>query len=154
MPATASKRQELENWIKDCYAASAFNSCKRQRWPKATGPLMKIFTKPDAIQVCVRKLVSVPLQCRKEVQDGIKADVAKGVLERVPYGTPDTWCTRMVIQAKKNGKLRHTINLSALSKASIMDTHHTRSPAQFATTVPACKLEVPLTVLMATMELR
>ena len=105
---------------------------------------MKIFTKPDAVPVCVRKPAPVPLHWRKEVQDGIKADIAKGVLERVPYGTADTWCTRMIFQAKKNGKPRRTIDLSALSKASIRDTHHTRSPAKVARTVPAGKLKSTL----------
>ena len=104
LPATASNMQVLEDWIKDHFAASAFNGCNRQRWPKVAGPPMKIFTKPDATAVCVRKPAPVPLHWRKEVQDGIKADIAKGVLERVPYDTADTWCTRMIIQAKKNGK--------------------------------------------------
>ena len=102
---------------------------------------MKIFTRPDATPVCVRKPAPVPLHWRKEVQDGIKADVARGVLEKVPYGTPDTWCTRMVIMPKKNGKPRRTIDLSALSKAGIRETHHTRSPAKVARTVPANKLK-------------
>ena len=143
-PATASNREVLEGWIKDYYAASAFNGCKRQSWPKVAGPPMKIFTKADAVPVCVRKPAPVPLHWRKEVQDGIKADIKKGVLERVPYGTPDTWCTRMIIQAKKNGKPRRTIDLSALTKASIRDTHHTRSPAKVARTVPAGKLKSTL----------
>ena len=141
MPATASNREALEDYIKDRYKASAFNSCKRQSWPKTEGPPMKIFTKPGATPVCIRKPAPVPLHWRKQVQDGIKADVARGVLEKVPYGTPDTWCTRMVITPKKNGTPRRTIDLSALSKAGIRETHHTRSPAKVARTVPANKLK-------------
>ena len=90
---------------------------------------MKIFTKPDAVPVCIRKPAPVPLHLRKAVQADINADVAKWVSEKVPYGTPDTWCTRMVITLKKSGKPRRTIDLSALSKAFIRETHHTRSPA-------------------------
>ena len=65
MPVTASNRQELENWSKDYYAASAFNSCRRQSWPKSAGPPMKIFTKPDAVPVCVRKPALVPFNGEK-----------------------------------------------------------------------------------------
>ena len=137
MPATASNREELEQFIRNWYAASAFNACKRQSWPITEGPPMKIFTKPDAVPVCIRKPAAVPLHLRKAVQADINADVAKGVLEKVPYGTPDTWCTRMVITLKKSGKPRRTIDLSALSKACIRETHHTRSPTKVARTVPA-----------------
>ena len=144
MPATASNRKALEDYIKDRYKASAFNACKRQSWPKTEGPPMKIFTKPGTTPLCIRKPAQVPLHWRKQVQDDIKADVARGVLEKVPYGTPDTWCTRMVITAKKNGTPRRTIDLSALSKACIRETHHTRSPAKVARTVPANKLKSTL----------
>ena len=82
----------------------------------------EIFPKRDTIPVYIRKPAPVPLQWRKEVQDDIIVDVGKGILEKFPHGTPDMWCTRMVIQAKKNGKLRRTIYLSALSKVSIRDS--------------------------------
>ena len=50
----------------------------------------------------------------------------------------------MIIQAKKNGKPRRTIDLSALTKASVRDTHHTRNPAKVARTTPADKLKSTL----------
>ena len=93
MPATASNRGALEDFIKDWYAASAFNVCKRQAWPITAGPPMKIFTKKDAVPTYVTKPSPVPLHFRKEVKAGLDADVAKGILEKVPMGTPDTWCT-------------------------------------------------------------
>jgi hypothetical protein len=37
------------------------------------------------------------------------------ILERVPVGEADMWCSRMVIQPKKNGTAR-TVDLSGLSK--------------------------------------
>ena len=47
-------------------------------------------------------------------QDDVKArldrDVRLGVIEPVPVGEPVTWCHRMVICAKKNGKSRRTID--------------------------------------------
>ena len=69
----------------------------------------------------------------KAVWADINADVAKGVLEKVPYGTPDTWMVDGD-NIDKSGKPIRTIILSALRKASIRETHHTRSPAKVART--------------------
>ena len=55
----------------------------------------------------------VPLNFRAQVKADIEADVMKGILERVPNGEPDTWCSRIVIQEKKNGKARRTVDLSS-----------------------------------------
>jgi hypothetical protein len=48
MPATASNRKVLEEYIKDHFRAGAFNTCKRQHWPITTGPPMKIHTPPES----------------------------------------------------------------------------------------------------------
>ena len=40
-----------------------------------------------------------------EVKADIEADIMKGILERVPEGEPDTWCSRLVIQERKMGRL-------------------------------------------------
>ena len=99
MPATESNRKELEQYIKNHFKASAFNMCKRQRWPVTAGHPMRIHT-----AVYHRKPTRVPLHFRDEVRAGLEADVKKGILKRVPVGEADSWCSRMVIQAKKNGK--------------------------------------------------
>ena len=59
-----------------------------------------------------------------------------GVLEKVPLGTPDTWCHRMVICTKKNGSLRRTIDFQALNLHATRETHHTQSPFHQARAVP------------------
>ena len=91
MPATASNREALETYIKEWYASSAFNVCKRQAWPRTTGLAMRIFTMPNTTPVCITKPAPVSLHFRKEVKAGLDTDVVKGVLERVTMGTPDTW---------------------------------------------------------------
>ena len=144
MPATASNRGSLEEYIKDWYASSAFNVCKRQAWPRTAGPAMKIFTKPDATPVCITKPAPVHLHFRKEVKAGLDADLAKGVLERVTISTQDTWCMRMVITPKKDGTPRRTIDLSAITRAGIRQTHHTRSATKIARSVPVNKLKSTL----------
>ena len=66
----------------------------------------------------------------------IDADVKRGVLQKVPPGVPDTWCTRMVIMPKKDGRPRRTVDLSVLTKAGLRETHHTRSPFKVVCSVP------------------
>ena len=50
----------------------------------------------------------------------------KGVIERVPEGEKTTWYSRMVIQPKKNGTARRTVDLSYLSKHGIEDDENER----------------------------
>jgi hypothetical protein len=65
----------------------------------------------------------VPLHFREEVKAGLESDVKKGVLERVPVGEADSWCSRMVIQPKKNGRPRRTVGLSGLSRVGRHESH-------------------------------
>ena len=73
-----------------------------------------------------RKPTKVPLHFRGEVKAGLEVDVKKGVLERVPVGEADTWCSCMVIQPKKNGRARRTVDLSGLSLSLIHISEPTR----------------------------
>ena len=132
MPATASNRKELEDWIKNYYKTSAFNLCKRQHWPETTGPPMKIHTAPDTTPTYIRKPTKIPLHFRDQIRAGLEADVKKGIIERVPDEGVDTWCSQLVIQPKKNGAARRTVDLLRLSKAGLRESHHTRSAVEIA----------------------
>ena len=78
----------------------------------------------------------IPLNLRAQVKADIEADVMKGILERVPDGEPNTWCSRLVIQEKKNGKARRTVDLSYLSKKVLDESHYMRSAPDIANGVP------------------
>ena len=70
----------------------------------------------------------------------------KGILERVPAGEHNTWCSRMVIQEKKNVKARRTVDLSYLSKHGLDESHHRPSALIIAQRVPRNKYKwTPLT---------
>ena len=73
------------------------------------------------------------MHVRAQVKADIEADAKKGILERVPEGEHDTWCSRMVIQLKKSGKARRTEDLSYLSKHGLEESHHTSSGASSCT---------------------
>ena len=66
---------------------------------------------PDAKPVANHTSVPVSLHWKSEVKAGLDPDVRLGVLELVPVGEPVTWCHRMVVCAKKNGKPRSTVVL-------------------------------------------
>ena len=46
------------------------------------------------------------------------------------------WCSRLVIQGKKNGKARRTVDLSYLSKHGLDELHYTRSAPMIAKGIP------------------
>ena len=80
--------------------------------------------------------IPVPLHWQDDVKAGLDQDTNLEVLERVPIGEPVTWCHRMVICAKKNGKPRRTVDLQALNANATRETHHTQSPIHQARSVP------------------
>ena len=76
-----------------------------------------------------------------EVKAALDQDVRMGVIRPVPIGEPVSWCHRMVVCAKKNGKLRRTVDFQALNKFAKRETHHTQSPYIQARSVPSDKLK-------------
>jgi len=111
---------------------------------------MKWMINPDATPVAHHKPVPVPLHWREAVKQGLDQDVRLGVIEPVPVGEPVTWCHRMVVCAKKNGKPRRTVDLQALDKHAARDTHHAASPFLQARSVPALKRKQSSMLGMAT----
>ena len=134
IPANVPK---LEQWIRDRYAASALNVCECQPLPAMHGPPLKIFMEPGTKPVASHSPIPVPIHWQQKVLDGLERDVRLGVIERVPPGTETTWCHRMVIVPKKDGKPRRTVNFQPLNQYSSRQTHHTMSPFHQATSIPA-----------------
>ena len=54
---------------------------------------------------------------------------------------PVTWCHKMVICPKKNGKPRRTVDFQPLNKYARRETHHTQSPFLQARSVPSNKFK-------------
>ena len=79
---------QLENWIREKCAASAFNCCECQPLPKMHGPPLTIHLKDGVTPVASHTPIPVPLHWQKKVKAGLDRDIALGVLEKVPPGTP------------------------------------------------------------------
>ena len=100
------------------------------------GPPLRLMVDPDAAPVAHHTPVPVPVHWQEEVKAGLDRDVRLGVIEPVPVGAV-TYCHRMVICAKKNGKPRRTVDMQSLNANATRETHHTQSPFHQARSVPA-----------------
>ena len=101
-----------------------------------SGPPLSLSIDPTATPKSFHTPIPVPIYWQDEVKAGLDRDVRLGVLEKVPLGTPVTWCHRMVICTKKNGSLRMTINFQPLNHHATRETHHCQSPFHQARAVP------------------
>ena len=96
---------KLEQWIRDMYAASAFNTCECQPLPAIHGPPVKIHLQEGVKPIASHSPIPIPLHWHKEVKAGLDRDEAIGVIEKVPSGTPTTWCHKMVCVPKKDNTM-------------------------------------------------
>ncbi|XP_048575650.1 uncharacterized protein LOC116619407 [Nematostella vectensis] len=135
-PATEDNRANLQEWLLDYYKSSTFNTCEHQQLPLMDGIPMRLMVDPEAEPVAHHTPIPVPLHWQEEVKAGLDQDVALGVLEPVPVGEPVTWCHRMVVCAKKNGKPRRTVDFQSLNLHATRETHHTQSPFHQARSIP------------------
>ena len=136
-PATEQNRGKLQKWIIDHYGSSAFNQCECQPLPLMTGaPPLKLFIDPDAKPVAIHKPRPVPIHFQSKVKAGLDRDVALGVLEKIPVGVPTLWCSPMVVTPKKNGEPRRVVDLQALNRVALRQTHATESPYHQAVGIP------------------
>ena len=80
----------------------------------------------------VHTAAPVPVQ----VLSDLKRNEALGVIERIPYGEPVSWCHHTVLTKKHNGTPRRTVDLSLLNKHCKRETFLTESPFHLARRVP------------------
>ena len=129
---------KLHDWIITRYKSSAFNQCTHKPLPMVrTKPPLKLYVDPDTKPVAVHNPAQVPLHFMESVLEGLEKDVRLGVLERVPVNTPSSWCSRMVVCTKKDGKPCRTIDFKAVNASSPRQTHVVESPYLQASGIPA-----------------
>ena len=129
-------RSLLHKWILNYYKTSAFNICPHQLIPAITGPDMIIVTVDGAEPVAVNSPIPTAHHWKKEVKGLLDQNCSMGVIEPLPAGIPQTWCSRMLTTAKTNGKPRIVVDLQPLNAVSKRATHHTPSPWNLACSVP------------------
>jgi len=121
---------KLKAWLLDAFASSALNQCPHQKLPKMTGEPIKLHLKEDAIPYAAHTPIPVPHHWKQKVKEDIDHDVVLGIIEKVPQGTTAEWCARMVVT-------RRTVDLQKLNDATLREAHHTPSPFNVVSTIPA-----------------
>merc|ERR1712130_736069 len=136
-PPVIENVSKLKEWILERYKSSSFNVCPHQPLPLVTSsPPMRLYMEESARPVAIHKAPPVPVHWEAQVKEAIDRDVALGVLEWVPPDNPTTWCSRMVTASKKDGKPRRVVDLRALNKYAVRQTHPVKPPFLQASRVP------------------
>lgn len=126
----------MKAWLLERYASSTFNTCPHRALPCKSGPPVEIHVDPTAVPNACHTPANIPIHWQGKVYDDLLRDEALGVVERVPYGEPVTWCHRMVVTRKHDGSHRRTVDLSPLNKFCQRETFATDSPFQLARRIP------------------
>lgn len=92
---------------------------------------------PSVKLTAIHTPIPVPHYWKKKVKEELDRDVALGVIEPVPVVTPTTWCSRMVVAPKKDGSPKQMVDLQKLNDAIMRETHHTLSPFNQVSMIPA-----------------
>ena len=124
-PKNIAKMQE---WLLKRYESSTFNICPHRPLQQMAGPPIQIHMDDSAVPKVCHTAASIPLHWQERVMKDLRRDEALGVIERVPYGTPVTWCHRMVVTRKQDGAPRRTVDLSPLNKYCRRESFSGESP--------------------------
>ena len=133
--AHGENRSKLQKYLLDYYLSSTFNTCEHQLLP-----MMQALPLRPMVDLTPPQWPTTPqphVHWQEEVKAGLDRGVRLGVIEPVPVGDPVTYCHRMVIRAKKDGKPRRTVDMQSLNTNATRETHHTQSPFHQARSVPA-----------------
>ena len=133
---TPENNDKMKKWLLERYSSSTFNTCPHRMLPCMEGPPVEIHLEPSALPKACHTPADITLHWQQKVYDDLVRDEALGVVERVPYGEPVTWCHRMVVTRKHDGSPRRTVDLSPLNKFCKRETFASESPFHLARRIP------------------
>ena len=141
-PPTIENRSKLRDYLLNTFASSGFNSCTYQILPEISGEPLKIEMKNNAHQAApAYRPIPVPFHFKEQVKKSLDRLVRMGVLERVPQGNTVEYCARMVVATKTNGNPRIVVDFQDINKETRREVHHTPSPFNLVSSIPAGKLK-------------
>ncbi|MEL6805056.1 MAG: hypothetical protein AAFO91_14875, partial [Bacteroidota bacterium] len=132
----AENNRAMKEWLLKYFESSTFNTCPHRPLQQMAGPPIEIHVADDAVPKVCHTPAPIPLHWQQQVYEDILRDEAMGILEKVPYGEPVTWCHRLVVTRKHNGSPRRTVDLSPLNKFCKRETHIGESPYHLARRIP------------------
>ena len=133
---TPENNSKMRDWLLERYKSSTFNTCPHRPLPCMSGPPVEIHMEDTAKPKTCHTAAPIPLHWQEQVKKDLMRDEALGVIEKVPYGEPVTWCHRMVVTRKHNGDPRRTVDLSPLNKYCKRETFSSDSPFKIARRIP------------------
>ncbi len=126
---------KLEAYLLEKFADSTFNADKP--FPKLSTPPAHIHLRDDHI---IPKPAYWPATVAdnwaEDVKKALDRDVELGILKKVPFNEPTTWCARMVVVKKKDGRPRRTVDYQQLNKQCIREPNYSQSPFHTARQIP------------------
>ena len=128
--------EKMRDWLLNRYSSSTFNVCPHKPLQQMEGPPLEIHIDPNVKPRACHTPAQISIHWQKKVEEDIRRDEALGILEKVPYGVPVTWCHRMVVTRKHDGTPRRTVDLSPLNKFCKRETFASESPFHLARRVP------------------
>ena len=137
-PPTVENVPNLKQWLVEAFKDTAFNkNGKDGKFPNITGPHAHIHLKEGAIPRARHNPAPVPFHMKEAVKHAMDDDVKNGIIRPVPIGMATSWCSTMVVQPKKDGRPRRTVDYQHLNSQCLRETHHQQSPFHLAMQVPA-----------------
>ena len=133
---TEANTEKMRSWLLEQFKSSTFNTCPHSPLPTMTGPPIEMHVSETAQPRACHTPAPVALHWQDQVHKDLLRDEALGVIEKVPYGEPVSWCHRMVITRKHDGSPRRTVDLSPLNKVCKRETFSAEAPFQLARRVP------------------
>ena len=110
---TKENISKVQKWLLECYTSFLFNQCKHQQLSGDGWPFW-LHVDPNAKPSAVHTPAAVPLHWYDVVNEQLDADVAMGIIEKVPIEEPSAWCNRIIIALKSDGTCMGTVNLSLM----------------------------------------
>ena len=135
-PPIAENNHRMKQWLLERYSSSTFNTCPHRPLPSMMGPPIEIHIDEASTPRICHTPAPVPMHWQQKVHEDLLRDEALGVIEKVPYGEPVTWCHRMVVTRKHDGSPRRTVDLSPLNKFCRRETYASDTPFHKARRVP------------------
>ena len=112
----------MKTWLLDRSASSTFNTCPHRALPCMEGPPVEIHIDPSATPKACHTAANIPLHWQERVHNDLLRDEALGVIERVPYGEPVTWCH--VSSLRGNTMLPHVAQSTSPPPTNSADEKH------------------------------
>ena len=135
----------LKKYIIDAFKDTAFS--REPPFPAMNHRKGHIHLKADAIPYAVHTPIPVPHHFKETIKAMLDDHVARGIIKRVPIGTPVKWCAQMVITSRKDGRRRICVDYQRLNNQCLRETHHCAPPFQVASQVPPGKKKTVLDVV-------